>query len=103
MALMSSGDVVTVMTVNGSEYVGKMKFDESLESDTVTLLDPRFVTFSEQGMGFAHGIAMTGSKDPKEVKLRNVLFVTETNEEVASAYKTSVSGIITPPSGKFQL
>jgi hypothetical protein len=101
--MMNSGDIVTVMATNGAEYVGKLKFDEGLESENVTLLDPRFVTMTEKGMGFANGIAATGVKDPKEVMLRGVLFVTETNDEVASAYRTSISGIITPPAGKLQI
>jgi hypothetical protein len=100
--MMSSGDVVTVMTVNGSEYVGKLKFG-TVSSDNVVLEDPRFVTMTEQGMGFANGIAATGVENPKEVELRNVLFVTETNAQVVSAYRTSVSGIVMPPAGKLQI
>jgi len=94
------GDVVTVMAANGAEYVGKLKSDGS---NKVVLEDPRFVTMSEQGMGFANGIAATGVKDPKEVTLCNILFVTETNDEVAKAYRTSVSGIVMPTPGKLQL
>ena len=85
-------EVVTVMTLSG-EYVGKIVSDDERG---VTLEDPRFVTVSEQGMGFAGGIAMTGVKDPKNVTLRNVLFVAETNPEVESAYRSTVSGIIQP-------
>ena len=95
----SNGDVVTVMTLSG-EFVGKLVNDDA---GVVTLADPRFVSMSEQGMGFAGGIAMTGVKDPKQVTLYNVLFVAETNPEVATAYRTSVSGIITAPAGKFQV
>ena len=101
--MMQMGDIVTVMAANGAEYVGKLKFDESPDTSVVVLENPRFVTMTEQGMGFANGIAATGVKDPKEVKLRNFVFMTETNEEVASAYRTSVSGIITPPAGKLQI
>lgn len=95
----SNGDVVTVMTVSG-EFVGKLV---SNDGDTVTLDDPRYVTATEQGMGFAGGIAMTGVKEPKQVTLHNIAFVTETNEEVISAYRTTVSGLITPNSGKIQI
>lgn len=93
-------DVVTVMTITGNEYVGKLLSDPSLAS--VKLADPRFVTISEQGMGFANGIAMTGMKDPKEVVLHSVLFITETNPDVEAAYRQSVSGLITAPKGKLQ-
>ena len=52
---------------------------------------------SEQGMGFAGGIAMTGNKDPKQVliNLSQIVFVTETNEAVVKAYRQATSGIIT--------
>ena len=95
----SNGDVVSVMTISG-EFVGKLVSDDA---GVVTLADPRFVSVTEQGMGFAGGITMTGVKDPKEVTLYNILFVAETNPDVASAYRTSVSGIITAPAGKFQV
>lgn len=90
-----TGDVVTVMAATG-EYVGKLVSDES---GIVQLEDPRFVSVSEQGMGFANGIAMTGVKDPKEVTFYDVVFVAETNPEVVSAYRQSVSGLITSPTG----
>lgn len=97
---MNEDQIVTVMAVNGSEYVGKL----AVETTTyVKLKDPRFVTMTEQGMGFAHGIAMTGVAKPKEVTLYNVLFVTETNPEVAAAYRTAVSGLITKPDPKIVL
>ena len=92
----SYGDVVTVMTLSG-EFVGKLV---SNDGDTVMLDDPRYVTATEQGMGFAGGIAMTGVKEPKQVTLYNIAFVTQTNEEVISAYRTTVSGLITPQAGK---
>ena len=97
---MNIGDVVTVMVSTGAEYVGKLVSDDD---KGVTLDNPRFVSVTEQGMGFASGIAMTGSKDPKKVTLRNVIFVAETNPEVVSAYRQSISGLITPPANGFQL
>lgn len=89
------GEVVTVMTVTG-EYVGKLLSDDE---SGVSLEDPRFISVGEQGMGFAGGIAMTGVKDPKRVTLKNVVFIADTNPEVVSAYKSSVSGIIQPTKG----
>ena len=91
----SNGDVVTVMTLTG-EFVGKLK---GVDGANVTLEDPRFVTATEQGMGFAGGIAMTGDADPKEVELFNVAFITQTNPQVESAYRSAVSGIIQPTKG----
>jgi len=88
----SNGDVVTVMSMTG-EFVGKFK---SMSNANIVLEDPRYITATEQGMGFAAGIAMTGDKDPKEVELFNVVFVTKTNSQVESAYRSTVSGIIQP-------
>lgn len=91
-----NGDVVTVMSA-GCEYVGKLVQEDG---SSVTLDNPRFVTNTEKGMGFAGGIAMTGVKEPKNVTLHNVSFVTDTNPEVVTAYRTTVSGIITPTAGQ---
>jgi hypothetical protein len=54
------------------------------------------ITYNEQGMGFAHGVAMTGNPDPKEVVILQAVFVTETNNEVVKAWRQATSGIITP-------
>jgi len=89
---MKQGDVVTVVAATG-EYVGKLlKIDET----GVVLSDPRMITYNEQGMGFAHGVAMTGNPDPKEVVILQAVFVTETNNEVVKAWRQATSGIITP-------
>jgi hypothetical protein len=92
---MNSGDIVTVITSNGMEYVGKL--GSAGVSDIVTLEDPRMIVANEQGMGFANGIAMTGMKDPKKVVFRNFIFVTETNDEVISAWRQATTGLITKP------
>lgn len=86
------GDIVTVMTVTG-EYVGKLVSEGTAG---VVLEDPRYISVGEQGMGFAGGIAMTGVKDPKKVSIKSVVFIAETNPEVITAYRSSVSGIIQP-------
>ena len=58
------GDTVTVVTISG-EYVGVL---ESFEDATVVLNKPRMVVQTEKGMGFAHGVAVTGEENPEEVK-----------------------------------
>lgn len=100
MSNLSNGDVVTVMTATG-EYVGKLEYNDG--NGKVTLEDPRFVSMSEKGMGFAGGIAMTGVKDPKSVTLFNVSFIAECNPDVSAAYRQSVSGLITAPAGKIHI
>lgn len=91
---MLNGDIVTVMALSG-EYVGRLTGRD--ESGRVTLESPRMIVASEQGMGFANGIAATGLKDPKEVTFLSYVFMTETNEEVQSAWRQAVTGLVTSP------
>ena len=87
---MKVNDVVTVMAPSG-EYVGKLvKNDEH----GIVLKDPRLITFGEQGMGFAAGIAATGYEDPREVTIVNYVFVTPTHEDVVKAWHKATSGLI---------
>ena len=93
--MMKLNDIVTVLSSLGTEYVGKFK---SMDTNGIMLEDPKLVAMSEKGMGFAAGIAMTGNPDPKQVliNLSQIVFVTETNDMVAKAYRQATSGIITP-------
>lgn len=84
-------DVVTVMADTG-EYVGK--FSEIDDNGQLVIADPRMVVANEQGMGFAAGIAMTGKQDPLSMTFAKYIFVTPTNDEVVSAYRQHVSGLI---------
>jgi len=85
-----TNDVVSVVTTVG-EYVGKFL---TMDETGVALSDPRMITANEKGMGFAHGIAMTGDPDPKEMVILQPVFVTKTNEEVVKAYYQATSGLI---------
>ena len=85
-------DTYTLCITNG-EYVGKLV---SQDNDKVELKDPRFVSISDQGMGFANGISMTGHANPKEVTLYNISCIMETNEQVQDAYRQMTSGLVTP-------
>lgn len=89
---MQKNDVVSVMTAYG-EYVGK--FEQETET-AVTLKDPRMIVQTEQGMGFAHGICATGKPDvlSVDIKIGQVLFVTEVNEQIEKEYRKAVSGLI---------
>ena len=68
-----------------------------MDTNGITLEDPKLISMGEQGMGFAGGIAMTGNPDPKQVliNLSQIVFVTETNEAVVKAYRHATSGLIT--------
>ena len=90
---MKVNDVVTVVTSLGTEYVGKMK---AMDTNGITLADPRLVTPSEKGLGFAAGIAMTGTMNPTQVliNIAQIVFITETNEQVVQAYRKATSGLV---------
>ena len=49
---------------------------------------------TQEGMGFAKGICVTGERDPKEVTFQQFVFVTPTNQEIQDAYRTAVTGIV---------
>jgi len=86
---MQVGDTVTVVTISG-EYVGEL---ESFEDATVVLKKPRMVVQTEKGMGFAHGVAVTGKENPEEVKFLNVVYVIPTNEQVCKAWVEATTNI----------
>ena len=77
------------MTISG-EYVGEL---ESFEDATVVLKKPRMVVQTEKGMGFAHGVAVTGKENPEEVTFLNVVYVIPTNEKVAKAHTEHTTNI----------
>lgn len=87
---MNVDDIVTVLTVSG-EFVGKMK---EVTDEFVSLEDPRMLVQTQEGMGFAHGICVTGEKDPKEATFRNYVLCTPTNQQVKDAWRTAVTGIV---------
>lgn len=87
---MKENDIITIVCVAG-EYIGKLKGEIGA---TITLKDPRMLVQNENGMGFAPGVAMTGTKEPKEVVFQQYVFVTETNKEVSDAYRQMTSGIV---------
>ncbi len=91
---MEVNDIVTVLTSLGTEYVGKMS---SMSANGITLANPLLVTTSDKGIGFANGVAMTGTKNPEAllINLSQIVFVTETNEAVVKVWRQSTSGLIT--------
>ena len=86
---MEKGDVVTVVTISG-EYVGVL---DSFEDARVVLNKPRMVVQSEKGMGFAHGVAVTGEENPEAVTFLNVIYIIPTNKAVAKAHKEATTSI----------
>ncbi len=89
-----TNDVVAVMC-NSGEYVGKYAAIQRT-ANTVTIEDPRMVVSTEEGLGFAHGICVTGEADVKSVDIfhASICFVTKVNDDLRKAYVKNTSGLI---------
>lgn len=86
---MNKGDIVTVLTVSG-EFVGKLVEEIN---DSVTLESPRMLVHTEQGIGFANGVAVT-AKQVKEITFKTIVFVVPTDEEISKNWRQAVTGIV---------
>ena len=51
------------------------------------------VVQSEKGMGFAHGVAVTGEANPEQVVFRNIVYVIPTNKDVSKAHTEATTNI----------
>jgi hypothetical protein len=87
---MKKGDIVVAMTVAG-EIVGKYVHEKD---GAVTLEDPRTLIQSEQGVGFAKGLCMSGKLNPSVATIANYVFITEASEEFQSHWRQATSGLI---------
>ena len=87
---MKKGDIVVAMTMAG-EIIGKYVNEKD---GAITLEDPRTLIQTEEGMGFAKGICVTGKLDPRIVTINNYVFITEVNEDIERAWRQATSGII---------
>lgn len=85
-------DVVSVATLSG-EFVGK--FVSATEAG-VELKDPKLITASEEGMGFAKGVCLTGIENPESMVLSagGVIFTVKTHKDIEKAYRQATSGLI---------
>tara|TARA_X000000950_G_scaffold287847_1_gene401922 strand:- start:1353 stop:1646 length:294 start_codon:yes stop_codon:yes gene_type:complete len=80
---MKIGDIVTVVTPAG-EFVGELTNDEP-----VILKNPRLMVSGAEGkIGFAKGIAASGTVDPTDVMFNNYIFLTDTAETIQNGWKT---------------
>jgi|TARA_S200002703_G_scaffold125202_1_gene111406 hypothetical protein len=92
---MVKGKVVSLVTLAG-EYIGKFIDDAN---GNVILENPRMLVNTPDGkVGFARGICMTGTENPKQGMFYagGVVIVTETNPEFAAAYTEAVTGLAVP-------
>jgi hypothetical protein len=86
---MNKGDIVTVLTVAG-EFIGKLN---EVKGNGIVLDKPRMLVQGQEGMGFAHGVCVTGERNPEICEFGNVVLMTPTNKEVADAWITATTGI----------
>tara|TARA_B110000208_G_C11788272_1_gene436429 strand:- start:2542 stop:2832 length:291 start_codon:yes stop_codon:yes gene_type:complete len=83
------GEVVSIVTVSG-EYIGILD-TESLSGGEVIIENPRMLIATDEGVGFAKGVCMTGMADVKMVRFKDYVFLTRTNAEFAKAYKEATT------------
>lgn len=84
--------IVTLVLLNGAEVVGRL-IEEG--ADTTTIYKPRLVAPQQNGIAFVPGISMTGVeiKGNYVMPNRSILFMLDTQDQVASAWQQATSGI----------
>ena len=89
---MKKGDIVSVITAAG-EFVGKFEDEGNAK---LVLKDPRMVIQTQEGMGFARGVCVTGEESPTEMAFYTggIVFTAPSNEDIQKAYREAVSGLI---------
>jgi len=89
---MKKGDIVSVITAAG-EFVGKFEDEGNAK---LVLKDPRMVIQTQEGMGFARGVCVTGVENPTEMSFYTggIVFTAPSNEDIQKAYREAVSGLI---------
>ena len=90
------GEVVTLLTTIG-EVIGKLTEERTSGSETCLIVEsPRMFVQTQDGMGFAPGIGMTGKPEPKTASfnLAHVITVTEPHPSVVDSWREMVSGLV---------
>jgi len=85
-------NVMTLVTAAG-EMVGRMLEEDD---ETVVLENPRAFVQTQNGVGFAPGVCLTGVKNPETIVFNknSVILMCETNEEVEKIWLQSTTGIV---------
>ena len=98
---MKANSIVTAVLLNGAEIVGR--FVEENE-DTIIIYKPRLVSPQQQGLAFVPGISMTGVEPNGDFQFakHSVLYVIETQEQIASSWQKVTSGIEMPTGADMQ-
>lgn len=98
---MKANSIVTAVLLNGAEIVGR--FVEQ-DENTITIYKPRLVSPQQQGLAFVPGIAMTGVEPNGDFQFakHSVLYVIETQEQIAGAWQKATSGLEMPTGADVQ-
>ncbi len=85
-------EVVTLVTAAG-EMVGR--FVEEDET-SITLESPRAFVQTQNGVGFAPGVCLTGQKDPEKIAFNklSVILMCDTNDEVQKIWLQATTGLV---------
>lgn len=88
----NKGDVVTALTPVG-EIIGRYK---EKDNDGIILDSPRTFVQTDQGMGFAPGICMTGEANTKEAKIYSnmIVAIVKSSDEVEKAWMQATTGLV---------
>ena len=91
---------ITIKTTSGDEVVARFV---SEDEKTISVTKPLALVASQQGMGLAP-FAFTVPLDGKlKIYKSAVVFMAKTEDQMASQYMTSTSGIATPNSSSFKI
>ena len=95
---MKANTIVTAVLLNGAEIVGRFVKEDD---DTVVIYKPRLVSPQQQGLAFVPGISMTGAQPNGDFQFakRSVLYVIETQEQIAASWQKVTSGLEMPSGG----
>lgn len=89
---MSMNNVMTVVTAAG-EMVGRLIEEDD---ETIVLENPRAFVQTQNGVGFAPGVCLTGVKDPETIVFNksSVILICETNNEVEKLWLQATTGLV---------
>ena len=85
-------EVVTLVTAGG-EMVGRLKEEDDT---TITLESPRAFVQTEQGVGFAPSVCLTGVRNPDSITYNRaaVILMCDTEEQVSKMWLQATTGLV---------
>jgi len=86
------GTLVTLVTAGGEmvgRYIGQ-------DEDSIQIESPRAFVQTEQGVGFAPSVCLTGKREPEMVAFSKyqVILIVETNAEIEKLWLQATTGLV---------